>query len=64
MQVLRERGEQVKFERKLKEIEDEREKVYAGKLKADVEKYKEELQAKQDQEILKKAKLNAETCKE
>uniref|UniRef100_A0A1B6JY75 Trichohyalin-plectin-homology domain-containing protein n=1 Tax=Homalodisca liturata TaxID=320908 RepID=A0A1B6JY75_9HEMI len=63
-EVLRERGEQIKFEKKLQEIENEREREYAEKLKADVENYKLELAQEKEKEISKKKKLNEEVRKE
>uniref|UniRef100_A0A1B6M949 Trichohyalin-plectin-homology domain-containing protein n=1 Tax=Graphocephala atropunctata TaxID=36148 RepID=A0A1B6M949_9HEMI len=63
-EVLREREEQIKFEKKLQEIENERERAYAEKLKADAENYKLELEQEKEKEINKKRKFNKEVRKE
>ncbi|XP_054268773.1 cilia- and flagella- associated protein 210-like [Macrosteles quadrilineatus] len=63
-EVLREREEQIKFEKKLQNIENEREKEYAAKLKSDAEEYKLELQNEKEQKYKKMAELNKEVRKE
>lgn len=63
-QVLREREEQIKFNRKLREIEEVKEKENVEKLRADAENYKVELEKEREQEILKKNQLNEEVRKE
>lgn len=48
----------------MQEIENEREKVYAAKLKADAEEYKLELQKEKELKYQKMAELNKEVRKE
>lgn len=62
--MLREREEQIKFEKKLKDIEDEKERQYVANIKLDAGNYKKELLREKEDEISKKNKLNEEVRKE
>lgn len=64
LQVLRERSEQLKFESKLKTIEEKRVQDYADKVREDAKQFEEEVKKQKANEIEKKKQLTAEAQEE